>query len=150
MKQILEFWLDIGIDGFHIDAAYHLLEDVAFRSEPTSGLNVTADDPSYTLKTFSQDDEETFELLDEWRRIIHAKNPEAILMVETSPNIDKFSKYHQVADVAIHRLFLNQFNLEAWSAETFESTINDLMRDFNGSSWKNIAFSVSQFRTINY
>lgn len=141
IRQILEFWLDVGIDGFHIDAAYHLLEDLVFRSEPTSGLNVTEDDPLYTLKTFSQDDNETFELLDEWRRIIHANN--STLIVETSPNMEKFAEYHRVTDIAIHRLFMNNFDLEALTAEGFESTVNDLMKDFNGSSLKNIAFPVS-------
>lgn len=151
MKTIFEFWLETAqVDGFYIDAAHHLVEDLAFRNEPESGLTEDQDNPNFTLKTFSQDDDETFELLKEWKEIIQAKNPQAILMVETSPNIEKFPKYHEVADIAIHRLFMNQFNVEEWNAEKVESTMNDLMKNFNYSSWKNIAFPVSQSKLINY
>lgn len=155
MKEILEFWLDnADVDGFYIDAAYHLIEDVSFRNEETSGLTEDQDDPSFTLKSFSQEDDETFELLSEWKDIIQAKNPNAILMVETSKNIEKFSKYHESVDIAIHRYFLDNFNIEEWDpvvSKSFsvDAFLNSLTKSF-GSSWKNIAFPVSQFKFIEY
>lgn len=34
MLDVLRFWLDIGVDGFRVDAAMHLLKDPQFRDNP--------------------------------------------------------------------------------------------------------------------
>ncbi len=34
MKNILKFWLDLGVDGFRADAVWHLSKDEQFRNEP--------------------------------------------------------------------------------------------------------------------
>ena len=33
MKDVLKFWLDLGVDGFRVDAVSHLLEDAKLRNE---------------------------------------------------------------------------------------------------------------------
>lgn len=138
MRKVLEFWLNFGVDGFHIDSAYHLIEDLSFQNEELSGLTDDENDPKFTIKSFSQDNTETFTLLKEWREIIQAKG---ILMVETSENVKNFVKYSQVSDIPIHRFFLNQFNAK-WNAQEYKSKVDELL-----SSTRNVedfgAFGIS-------
>ena len=42
MKDVIKFWLDLGVDGFRVDAVIFLLEDSKFQSEP--------DDPTFVDK----------------------------------------------------------------------------------------------------
>ena len=42
MKNVISFWLDLGVDGFRMDAVAHIWEDEEFRDEPLSG---NTDDP---------------------------------------------------------------------------------------------------------
>lgn len=139
MKKNFEFWLDLNVDGFHIDAAYHLMEDPSFQMEPLSGLTDDENDPKYTIKTFSQDNFGTFELLKEWREIIHEKNSDAILMVETSENVESFVKYLEVSDIPMNRFFINQFNKNL-SAQELKSRVEKLLSVYekveNVEIWK--------------
>ena len=37
MKNVLSFWLDLGVDGFRMDAVQWIWEDENFLDEPKSG-----------------------------------------------------------------------------------------------------------------
>lgn len=54
MKDVLRFWLDLGADGFRVDAINHLFEDPEFKDEP---INDASDDQSYgyTHKHYTKD-----------------------------------------------------------------------------------------------
>lgn len=55
MKDVLTFWLDLGADGFRIDAIQTLFEDPAMRDERLSN---TTDDPfdySYLIHDYTKD-----------------------------------------------------------------------------------------------
>ncbi len=36
-QKVLKFWLDLGVDGFRVDAAAHLFEANHTRDEPSNG-----------------------------------------------------------------------------------------------------------------
>ena len=36
MKNVISFWLDLGVDGFRMDAVAHIWEDGEFKDEPVS------------------------------------------------------------------------------------------------------------------
>ncbi len=36
-QKVLKFWLDLGVDGFRVDAAPHLFEANHIRDEPPNG-----------------------------------------------------------------------------------------------------------------
>ena len=37
MKDVIAFWLDLGVDGFRMDAVAHIWEDERLLDEPLSG-----------------------------------------------------------------------------------------------------------------
>ncbi len=40
-QNVLKFWLDLGADGFHVDAAAHLFEANHTKDEPPNGKTET-------------------------------------------------------------------------------------------------------------
>ena len=49
MTDVLRYWLDLGVDGFRMDAVLGIFEDGRFLDEPLSGLT---DDPVQKMLQF--------------------------------------------------------------------------------------------------
>ena len=49
MSDVLRYWLDLGVDGFRMDAVLGIFEDGRFLDEPLSGLT---DDPVQKMLQF--------------------------------------------------------------------------------------------------
>ena len=47
MLEVLRFWLDIGVDGFRLDAVVKLVEDAELRDEEPAEDTDETDDESY-------------------------------------------------------------------------------------------------------
>ncbi|CAK9810393.1 Maltase 1 [Anthophora quadrimaculata] len=74
MKDIIEYWLDIGFDGFRIDAVPHLFEGDITKDEPTA-TDIPPDavvgrDHVTLNHTLTKDQPETYELIKSWRKIV--------------------------------------------------------------------------------
>lgn len=69
LKSILEYWLNLGIDGIRIDALRYLFENIEMESEPLIDVlkPVSYDnlDHIYTVDQY-----EVYDLLTEWRKIL--------------------------------------------------------------------------------
>ncbi|XP_013201279.2 maltase A1 [Amyelois transitella] len=77
MKNVIRFWLDKGVAGFRVDAISHLFEvDKAlyggsYPDEPRSGnLNADPMDYSYLDHVYTQDLDETYEMVYQWREVL--------------------------------------------------------------------------------
>lgn len=69
MKIILNYWLDLGIDGIRIDALKHVYESENMKDEPiidgTTAVNYNNLNHIYTT-----DQEEIYDLIKEWRLLL--------------------------------------------------------------------------------
>lgn len=63
LKDVLRFWLDLGADGFRVDAVSHLYEAAHFMDEPPS---INWD--TFRIYTFEQP--ECVDLVKEWRAVL--------------------------------------------------------------------------------
>ncbi|XP_030763759.1 maltase 1-like [Sitophilus oryzae] len=100
MKDILTYWLDIGVDGFRVDAVPHIYEDELLRDEPIvpdSGVDDT--NWNYLNHIYTKDQPETFELVYSWRT--HLDNytntvggDTRMFMTECSSDMENLVKYY--------------------------------------------------------
>lgn len=64
----MQFWLDLGIDGFRVDSSAFIFEDLKLRDEPRSNVTgVTERDYKYLDHIYTMDLEETYKLFKEWQ-----------------------------------------------------------------------------------
>lgn len=49
MHKVMQFWLDRGVDGFRVDALYHLFKDDKFLNEPQNPIYAGEDRPYNSL-----------------------------------------------------------------------------------------------------
>ncbi|XP_053680854.1 maltase A1-like isoform X2 [Anopheles nili] len=104
MKEVMRFWLRRGVAGYRIDAVPTLFEvlpgaDGQFPDEPLSGNTDDPDDPGYLVHIFTQDRNETLDMIYQWRAVMdhfqqHYGVRERILMAETYSPIDIVMKYY--------------------------------------------------------
>lgn len=75
MKGVLRFWLNLGVDGFRIDAVPTLFEvdkDAKgnYPDEPRNSWNNDPNDPSYLQHIYTQDQPETIDMVYQWRSVM--------------------------------------------------------------------------------
>ncbi|XP_046605197.1 alpha-glucosidase-like [Neodiprion virginianus] len=71
MKKVLTYWLDLGIDGFRVDAVPFFVESANFTNETLSGQDVPSDTYYYLNHTETKDQPESYPLVQEWKEHIN-------------------------------------------------------------------------------
>ncbi|KAL0849554.1 hypothetical protein ABMA28_013820 [Loxostege sticticalis] len=75
MKNVIRFWLNKGVAGFRVDAIAHLFEvdkelyGGKYPDEPLSGNSDNPDDYSYLNHIYTTDQQETFDMVYQWREV---------------------------------------------------------------------------------
>ncbi|CAH0775248.1 unnamed protein product [Bemisia tabaci] len=98
MKDVMRFWLDLGVDGFRIDAIKHLVERADFKDEPYL-LPELEGSPSYDSQDhiYTVDQEETYEIMHDWRLLVDEYKAQdgktRILCTEAYTSLDMLLKY---------------------------------------------------------
>lgn len=74
MKDVLRFWLGKGVTGFRVDAVPYLFESEmvngAYPDEPKSGTTDDPDNAAYLEHPYTQNLDETFEMVYQWREVL--------------------------------------------------------------------------------
>lgn len=104
MKDVMCFWLKRGVDGFRIDAVPTLFEiekdaEGNYPDEPLSGNTNDPNDPGYTIHIYTQDRNETLDMVYQWRAVLDDFQKEnggdaRIMMTESYSRIDIVMKYY--------------------------------------------------------
>lgn len=69
MKNVLAFWLEIGIDGIRIDALKHVYESANMEDEPIID-SAKPVDYSNLNHVYTVDQNEVYDLIKEWHTIL--------------------------------------------------------------------------------
>ena len=72
-EDVLKFWLDLGVDGFRIDAVGHLLEDPSLPNEavnPNHGPTCLSDCYDYLVHNYTRNYEGIHSIIQRWRRLL--------------------------------------------------------------------------------
>ncbi|XP_066245462.1 maltase 1-like [Euwallacea similis] len=96
IRDIWTYWLDMGVDGFRIDAITKAYEDEQLRDEPKTSDN---NDYNSLDHVYTKDQVETFELVYSWRKFLDnyttANGGDARIMVtEASTSMKNVTRYY--------------------------------------------------------
>lgn len=71
MKDVLTYWLDLGVDGFRVDIISTLFEVEGFPDEPIcSNCNCKETQHCYLSHIYTQDQPETYDMVYQWRQLL--------------------------------------------------------------------------------
>ncbi|XP_049298804.1 maltase A3-like [Anopheles funestus] len=137
MKDVMRYWLGRGVGGYRIDAVPTLFEvvpdaDGNYPDEPLSGNTDDPDDPGYLVHIYTQDQNETLDMVYQWRAVMEEFQQrigvrERIIMAETYSPIDIVMKYYgngtvPGAQIPFNFHFITDLNGDS-TAEDFKRTI---------------------------
>jgi alpha-glucosidase len=141
MKDVLTFYMDKGVDGFRIDAVPSLFEvkpdsDGNFPDEPLSGFTNDPDDWNYLIHTYTQDQEDTLDMVYQWRETLldyqkERGGDERVIMTESYSPLDIVMKYYgngtrQGAQMPFNFQFITTF-FDTSNAVDLQKTIDSWM-----------------------
>ncbi|XP_055913317.1 maltase A2-like [Eupeodes corollae] len=139
MLEVLKFWLDLGVDGFRIDAVPHMYEKVfengTFPDEPLSGGTNDSTNHNYLRHIYSQNQYETVELLYEWREFLDNYKKQnggdtRVLLAEAYVGLDSIDQFFgNGTNFGAHLPFnfgLSSLN-DTSNARTFEGYVSNWM-----------------------
>ncbi|KAF5284653.1 hypothetical protein FQR65_LT13484 [Abscondita terminalis] len=121
MKDVLTFWLDLGVDGFRVDIISALFEDENFPDGPEDQFFYRNDQP------------ETYDMVYQWRALLddYQRNhggDTRVMMTETYSEADKVFPYygnatHEGAHFPFNFWLITQLNKNS-TASDFKSVID--------------------------
>nr|CAI5823514.1 unnamed protein product [Callosobruchus analis] len=104
MLDIMDYWLDMGVDGFRVDAVPYLVEDKDLRDEPVAeGSHYNENDADCLQRIYTKDTDDTYSILYDIRKHVdeYAKNKGVstkVLMSEAYSDINHTMKYYGSSD----------------------------------------------------
>uniref|UniRef100_A0A1Q3FRM2 alpha-glucosidase n=1 Tax=Culex tarsalis TaxID=7177 RepID=A0A1Q3FRM2_CULTA len=142
MKDVLRFWLDVGVDGFRIDSVGCMFEVPAdengdFPDEPLSGTTEDKEDFAYLNHIHTIDRPENVEMVYEWRKLLEDYQKEhggetRILMTESWSSLDIIKPYYrnirgvEGAQMPFNFRLITEVNADS-SAYDFKNVIDSWM-----------------------
>jgi alpha-glucosidase len=132
IKDICRFWLDLGVDGFRLDAVNYLWKDQAFKDEPINpDYNPQKQSPFYQLKhIYMQDQDHMYDLVNEICNHIVAYKKDTILIVEAYPDkrtidaIPAYKKYYERGKKSGVMPFNMEFIYLSWDAKAYAQYVS--------------------------
>lgn len=101
MKDVLTYWLDLGVDGFRMDAVPFLFEDPDFKNEPLTGASgVTSDQYGYLKHIYTTNLDATYSLIYDFRSVLDEYNSNPLKNI-TYSRIMMTEAYTDTAEAAV-------------------------------------------------
>ena len=94
MLNVLRFWLDRGVDGFRLDAVWHLMKDERLRDNPPNPFYHPSMPPYHRLiPAYNSDRPEMFDVLHQMRQVVD-EYAERLLIGELYLPIERLVAYY--------------------------------------------------------
>lgn len=133
MKDVLKFWLGKGVSGFRVDALPYLYESEIvngmYPDEEKSGNTDDPDNPEYLIHTHTQNLDETFDMVYQWRETVEEWKAEhdpnghdRVLMIEAYTSLANIMRLYGVGNREGAQV---PFNFEVLSYTSKTSTAKD-------------------------
>ena len=124
-KDILRFWLDLGVDGFRIDVAHGLAKDPDLADVPNGAAGHLLT-PSHTNEHPHWDRDEVHDVYRGWREVIDEYAGDRVFCAEAwVPNPDRFAQYLRKDE--LHTAFNFNYLDAPWDAATVRRVIDQTL-----------------------
>jgi len=137
MLDVLRYWLDIGVDGFRVDALWALIEDDRLRDNPRNpDWRPGKPESARQLHLYNGDRPEVHEAVAEMRQILDAY-PDRVLIVELYLPFDRLALYYGQEARGAHLPFNFHLISADWRAESLVKLIKDYEASLPPGGWPN-------------
>jgi alpha-glucosidase len=135
MFEVMQFWLDRGVDGFRVDASAVLIKDALLRDNPA---NPDADDktppPQRLTPVFTDDRPEAMKCLEQLRGVLDEYG-NRLLCGEVQGKTDRIGHFYGNSQGRLH-LPLNFALLDSeWNALSLQATIDAYFNAIPSDAW---------------
>ncbi|MFW9877841.1 MAG: alpha-glucosidase [Candidatus Thorarchaeota archaeon] len=116
MLNIMQFWLDKGVDGFRLDILHTIFEDIGLKNNPFTWSLTLSDKKSASFFQHHKYDAnlpETFDFVLDLRRLTEKYEPERFLVGEVLATLTNLKKYYGPENNGLHMSFLFEFTFKA-------------------------------------
>ncbi|KAK0076141.1 hypothetical protein PV325_005818 [Microctonus aethiopoides] len=141
MKNALTFWLDLGVDGFRIDAATHLIEDSRYLDEPVlPNTGLPPGDPGTLNHIYTQNQPELYDIIKSWRDLVDAHGGEKkIILTEAYTSLENTMKYFKYGSNApMNFMFIGEVTNKSTSVDvkrTIDRWMNNIPEGNYIANW---------------
>jgi alpha-glucosidase len=137
MFDVMRFWLDKGVDGFRVDAMWHMIKDQQWRDNPRN--------PAYTpematynqlLPVYSTDQPEMHDIVAKMRSILDQYS-ERMMIAEIYLPVSRLVAYYGVNNTEAHLPFNFMLITLPWESHTIAAAIDEYEGALPADAWPN-------------
>src|ERR1700761_3761106 len=137
MHDIMRFWLDKGVDGFRVDAMWHMVKDLQWRDNPKN--------PDYKeymgtyeqlLPVYSTDQPEMHDIVARMRQVLD-QYPERLMIAEIYLPVHKLVAYYGTHQKEAHLPFNFMLISLPWDSRQIAAAIDEYEGALPAGDWPN-------------
>jgi alpha-glucosidase len=137
MHEVLRFWLRRGVDGFRVDALWHLIKDDQFRDNPPNPLFRPGDPPHHSqIPLYTTDRPELQDFVAGLRRVVD-EFQDRVLIGEIYLPLERLVAYYGANLDGVHLPFNFQLLQTRWNARELAVLIEQYRSLLPAGSWPN-------------
>ncbi|MCH7758888.1 alpha-glucosidase C-terminal domain-containing protein [Patescibacteria group bacterium] len=138
MHNVLRFWMEKGVDGFRIDALYHLIKDDKFRNEPHNPAYQIGKSNPYDemLHIYSNGQPELISAINGFCRVLSEK-PGHFMIGEMYLDIKEMAKFYQACSNQLHLPTNFSFINLPWQAQNYKEFVDQYEQILGTENWPN-------------
>ena len=135
--DVMRFWLDKGVDGFRVDAMWHMIKDDQWRDNPRNP-EYTEAMPTYNqlLPVYSTDQPEMHAIAAKMRKVLDEYR-ERLMIAEIYLPVSKLVAYYGVNNTEAHLPFNFMLITLPWESHTLAAAIDEYEGALPVDAWPN-------------
>lgn len=139
MLDVMRFWLDKGVDGFRVDALWHVIKDAQYRDNPRDPDYVAGRMPPYDqlIPAYSGGQPELHEIVALLRRVAEEYQERVLIGEMYLPVEELMGYYGREQDTGLHLPYNFSLILLPWQAVDIFAGVNRYEASLPEFAWPN-------------
>jgi alpha-glucosidase len=139
MLDVMRFWLDKGVDGFRVDALWHVIKDEHYRDNPLDPDYVKGQMPPYDrfIPAYSGGQAQLHEVVGLMRHVTNQYKDRVLIGEMYLPTEELMGYYGQERDAGLHLPYNFQLIVLPWRAVEIFAGVNRYEASLPDFAWPN-------------